>query len=41
MNFTEIGEHSYKLTSNNKTLEQYPFEFELYVFFINYKIIKK
>ena len=47
MNFTEIGEHSYKLTSNNKTLEQYPFEFELYVsystnqnkLFFNYSII--
>jgi galactose mutarotase-like enzyme len=37
MNFDKIGEHSYKLTSNEETLEQFPYNFELYV---NYKIIE-
>lgn len=37
MEFEKLGEHSYKLTSNEDTLAQYPFEFELYV---TYKIDK-
>ena len=37
MNFDKIGENSYKLTSNEETLEQFPYNFELYV---NYKIIE-
>ena len=49
MNFEEIGEHSYKLISNNETLNQFPFNFELYVnykteknkLFFNYKVINK
>ena len=34
MNFTKIGENSYLLTSNNETLQHFPFEFELYVSYI-------
>jgi len=49
MIFEEIGEHSYKLISNNETLNQFPFNFELYVnykieknkLFFNYKVINK
>ena len=47
MNFEEIGQHAYKLTSNSETLKQLPFEFELYVsyttvknkLFFNYTVI--
>ena len=47
MDFVEIGQHSYKLTSNNETLKQFPFEFELYVsykteknkLFFNYTVV--
>ena len=35
--FEKIGEHSYKLVSNEETLKIYPYDFELY---INYKIDK-
>ena len=31
LNFQEIGKYIYKATSNNNTLVQYPFEFDLYV----------
>ena len=49
MNFEKIGEHSYKLISNEETLEQFPFDFELYVnyktennkLYFNYKVINK
>lgn len=49
MNFEEIGEHSYKLISNNETLNQFPFDFELYVnyrteknkLYFNYRVINK
>ena len=49
MNFEKIGEHSYKLISNEETLEQFPFYFELYVnyktennkLYFNYKVINK
>ena len=49
MNFDKIGEHSYKLTSNEETLEQFPYNFELYVnyktennkLYFNYKVINK
>ena len=49
MNFEEIGEHSYLLKSNNQTLSQLPYEFELYVsylkdknkLFFNYTVINK
>ena len=34
MNFTKIRENSYLLTSNNETLEHFPFRFELYVSYI-------
>ena len=34
MNFTEIGDNSYLLTSNDETLKHFPFEFELYVSYI-------
>ena len=37
MEFEPIGDHIYRLTSNDETLEQFPFDFELYV---NYKIDK-
>ena len=45
--FEEIGQHSYKLTSNIETLKQLPFNFELYVsyktdknkLFFNYTVI--
>ena len=35
MTFEKIGDYSYKLESNEETLKQYPFNFELYV---SYKI---
>lgn len=49
MEFEEIGKNSYKLTSNEETLEILPFDFELYVkytteknkLFANYKVINK
>ena len=49
MNFTEIGNHLYKLNSNEETLEHFPFDFELYVFYtteknklyFNYTVINK
>lgn len=49
MNFEKIGEHSYKLTSNEETLKQFPYDFELYVNYtikqnilnFNYKVINK
>ena len=49
MIFEKIGEHSYKLTSNEETLESFPFDFELYVnytteknkLYFNYKVINK
>lgn len=49
MDFEKIGEHSYKLTSNEKTLKNFPFEFELFIFYtidknkltFNYKILNK
>ena len=49
MNFEKIGEHSYKLVSDKETLEQLPFNFELYVYYVteknkltfNYKVINK
>ena len=31
MTFEEIGEHSYKLTSNEETMKKFPYSFELYV----------
>lgn len=48
-NFEKIGEHSYKLTSDEETLKIYPYQFELYVnynieknkLFFNYKVINK
>ena len=47
MNFEKIDRHSYKLVSNNETLKQLPFNFELYVSYktqenklsFNYKVI--
>ena len=49
MEFVKIGEHSYKLFSNEETLKQFPFDFRLYVnyytkkneLFFNYKVINK
>ena len=49
INFEKIDEHSYKLISNSETLEQFPFNFELYVnykiknniLYFNYKVINK
>ena len=49
MNFEKIGNHSYKLTSNEETLKQFPYDFELYVYYtinknilsFNYKVINK
>ena len=49
MEFQEVGQHLYKLESNNETLEHFPFEFELYVsytteknkLFFNYTLINK
>ena len=49
MDFKKIGDHSYKLVSNEETLEQLPFDFELYVYYVteknkltfNYKVINK
>ena len=47
MNFEEMDKHSYKLVSNEETLKQLPFNFELYVSYktqenklsFNYKVI--
>jgi galactose mutarotase-like enzyme len=47
MVFEEMGNHSYKLTSNDETLKKYPYQFELYVnytiekniLYFNYKVI--
>ena len=49
MNFEEIGLNSYRLISNEKTLEHFPFNFELYFYYIteknklffNYNVINK
>ena len=49
MIFSEIGNHFYKLTSDNETLSIFPFDFELYVsytteknkLFFNYTVINK
>ena len=47
--FEKIGDHAYILTSNNETLDMFPFDFELYVtykvdknkLFFNYTVINK
>ena len=49
MEFEEIGKHEYRLKSNNETMEQFPFNFELYIsyktegnkLFFNYTVINK
>ena len=49
MEFEKIGQHEYRLKSNDKTLEQFPFDFELYIsyktegnkLFFNYTVINK
>ena len=49
MDFEKIDDHSYKLTSNEETLKQLPFNFELYISYstiknkliFNYTVINK